>query len=74
MKWLADENIPLGTVAALRSCGEDVLAVAQASPGAAHEEVLRLARRQGRVIVTFDRDYGDLVFGRLLAPPAVCEW
>ena len=33
-------------------------------------EVLRLASAQGRVIVTFDRDYGDLVFGRRLPPPA----
>ena len=70
MKWLADENVPLGTVTALRRSGEDIVAVAESSPGAADEDVLRLARRQGRVVVTFDRDYGDLVFGRLHAPPA----
>ena len=70
MKLLADENVPLKTVGALRRSGEDVVAVAEVSPGAADEDVLELARRQGRVIVTFDRDYGHLVFGRHLAPPA----
>lgn len=69
MKLLADENVPLGTVTALRRSGEDILAVAEVSPGAADEDVLRLGRKQGRVIVTFDRDYGDLVFRRHLEPP-----
>ena len=70
MKLLADENVPLGTVVALRHSGEDVLAVAEISPGAVDEDVLQLGRTQGRVIVTFDRDYGELVFRRQLAPPA----
>lgn len=70
MKLLANENIPLKTVEALRSAGEDVLSVTESSPGIADAEVLRLASAQGRVIITFDRDYGDLVFGRGLPPPA----
>ena len=70
MKLLADENVPLGTGAALRRSGEDVLALAEGSPGAADEDVLLLARTQRRVINTFDRDCGHLVFGRRLAPPA----
>ena len=56
-------------VAALRSAGEDVLSVTETSPGMADDKVLPLASAQGRVIVTFDRDYGDLVFGRGLPPP-----
>ena len=70
MKLLANENIPLKAVWALRSAGEDVLSVTESSPGIADDEVLRLARVQGRVIVTFDRDYGDLVFRRRVPPPA----
>ena len=70
MKLLTDENVPLGTVTALRRSGEDILAVAEVLPGAADEDVLRLGRTQGRVIVTFDRDYGELVFRRHLRPPA----
>ena len=58
------------TVRALRSAGEDVLSITESSPGMADDEVLRLASVQGRVIVTFDRDYGDLVFRRGLPPPA----
>ena len=73
MKLLADENVPLRTVMALRRSGEDVLAVAEVSPGAGDEDVLRLGRTQGRVIVTFDRDYGELVFRQRLMPPARCS-
>lgn len=69
MKLLADENVPLGTVTVLRRSGADVLAVAEVAPGATDEDVLRLGRTQGRVIVTFDRDYGDLLFRRNLMPP-----
>lgn len=62
MKLLANESVPLGTVTALRRSGEDVLAVAEVSPGADDEDVLQLGRTQGRVIVAFDRDFGELVF------------
>ncbi|MCY3818723.1 MAG: DUF5615 family PIN-like protein [Gammaproteobacteria bacterium] len=70
MKLLANENIPLATVKALREAGEDVLSVTEASPGASDEAIIRWARREGRVVVTFDRDYGELVFNQRLPPPA----
>jgi predicted nuclease of predicted toxin-antitoxin system len=61
MRLLADENIPLETVRALRLAGHDVFAVTESSPGAADEALLELARGEARVVVTFDRDFGDLV-------------
>lgn len=69
MKLLADENIPLASVRGLRDLGHDVLSIAEQSPGISDEEVLRLSRTEGRVIVTFDRDFGKLVFGRRLPAP-----
>ena len=60
MKLLADENIPLVSVRGLRDLGHDIVSIAEQSPGISDEEVLRLSRAQGRVIVTFDRDYGEL--------------
>jgi len=40
------------------------------SPGISDEEVVRIARAETRLIVTFDRDYGKLVFRRGLPAPA----
>ena len=67
MKFLANENIPSASVDMLRRTGLDVLHVAESCPGEGDTGVLELARRQDRIVVTFDRDYGELVF-RLKSP------
>lgn len=72
MLWLADENIPKAAIVFLRERGEDVLAVAELSPGIPDERVIEIARGEHRILLSFDRDHGDLIFGRALAaPPAV---
>ena len=68
-RWLLNENFPLPSVVTLRAAGWDVLAVAEGAPSAADPDVMALARTEGRWIATFDRDYGELVFRRNLAPP-----
>ena len=70
MRLLANENIPLATVEVLRQAGEDVLSVTEDSSGASDEAVIEWARQDGRIGVTFDRDYGELVFHHRLPPPA----
>jgi len=60
-KLLADENVPLKAVEILREKGVDVASVTELSPGLKDREVLDLARREGRIIVTFDKDFGELV-------------
>ena len=70
VRLLANENIPLATVEALRAAGDDVLSVTEDSPGASDEAVIQWARREERIVVTFDRDYGELVFHHRLPPPA----
>ncbi len=62
MRFLADENIPRASLHALRAAGHDVMSIAEASPGIADSDVLRLSIEQDRVLVTFDRDFGALVF------------
>ncbi len=64
MRLLADENIPRQTVRALRDAGHDVFSAAEASPGAADETLLARAHTEQRLIVTFDRDFGDLAARR----------
>lgn len=63
-KFLADENIPVKVVEALKKKGIDIapfLAVLF-SPGLSDRGVLNLANRRGRVILTFDTSFGELVF------------
>jgi len=72
MRWLADENIPRGAVSVLRARGEDVVAVCETSPGMGDRQVLALAVSQQRILLTCDRDHGDLIFSNgLESPPGV---
>lgn len=69
---LADENFPLPVIEGLRAAGYDVLAVAQAAPGIDDRAVLGLACNTMRRLLTFDSDFGDLVFFHdAVAPPAI---
>jgi predicted nuclease of predicted toxin-antitoxin system len=58
MRFLANENFPLVSVRRLREAHHDVLSVGESMPGIKDEEVLALAALEGRVLLTFDRDYG----------------
>ncbi len=62
MKFLADENIPLEVVSNLVKLGFDIVSVSKLSPGISDEEVLTLAIKQKRVLITFDNDFGKLLF------------
>ena len=61
-KFLADENIPIKAVEALRQKNIDIISILEISPSLSDREVLGLANRQGRVIITFDTDFGKLAF------------
>ena len=62
MRFLADENCDFNVVGALRAAGHDVLAVAEASPRAEDSDVIRLAVNGERILLTEDKDFGQLVF------------
>ena len=69
IRFLANENVPLASVHRLREAGYDVLAVSESLPGTSDADVLSLAHREDRIILTFDRDYGELIYRRGLQPP-----
>jgi predicted nuclease of predicted toxin-antitoxin system len=69
VRFLADENFPLPSVRLLVASGHDVVAVASQSPGAPDESVLAQAVREERVLLTFDRDYGGLLYLGGARPP-----
>lgn len=71
-RLLANENFPLHSVSSLRQLGHDVLAVTEVGPGMCDSDVLSLAHAERRILVTFDRDYGELVYRRNLpCPPTI---
>jgi predicted nuclease of predicted toxin-antitoxin system len=62
MRFLADESCDFAVVYALRKAKHDVLAVAEITPRAADSDVIRLAKKQKRILLTEDKDFGQLVF------------
>jgi predicted nuclease of predicted toxin-antitoxin system len=70
VRLLADENIPLESVRALRTAGHDVFAATESAAGATDEVLLERAGAEERLIVTFDRDFGELATRHARAAPA----
>jgi len=62
VKLVADENVDLSIVAALRASGHEVWYVAEESRGIGDEEVLRKAWEETALLLTADKDFGELVF------------
>ncbi len=71
MRLLADASVEAPVVAALRSAGHDVLNVHDIDPRMPDDEVILLAHSEGRVLITNDKDFGDLVFHRAAQAPGV---
>jgi predicted nuclease of predicted toxin-antitoxin system len=72
MQLLANENFPLVSVYLLRQANYDVASITEDSPGIEDSEVLARAVDEQRIILTFDRDYGELIYRfRLPSPKGV---
>lgn len=67
MRMIANENIAGAVVRELRRRGHDVLSVKESMRGADDLSVLRRAEDEQRLIITHDKDFGELAFrdGRL---------
>lgn len=63
MRILANENVAGEAVSALRERGHDVAWVREDAPGSGDAVVLSRAQAEGRIVVTFDKDFGELAFG-----------
>lgn len=62
MRLLADESLDFAVVRALRESGHDVLLVSEAAPGAPDSRVVELAESERRLLLTEDKDFGQLAF------------
>jgi uncharacterized protein (DUF433 family)/predicted nuclease of predicted toxin-antitoxin system len=64
LRILANENIPGEAVALLRERGHDVVWIRTDSPGTSDNANLARAVAEQRLLLTFDKDFGELVFRR----------
>jgi predicted nuclease of predicted toxin-antitoxin system len=62
LTFVADESCDFAVVRALRKAGCKVIAVVETKPGADDDEVLKAAARQGSVLLTEDKDFGEWIF------------
>lgn len=62
MRLLADECCDAGMVEALRADGHDVLYAVEIMQGATDDQILETAFEQHRLLVTEDKDFGELVY------------
>lgn len=65
MRWAADECVSRSIVENLRAEGHDVLFVADGFRGKTDEFVFLLAASEGRLLLTQDSDFGELLFRRI---------
>lgn len=62
MKLIADEGVDKPIVDALRNAGLDVRYIVESDQGADGDYILKLANKQKRILLTQDKDFGELVF------------
>jgi predicted nuclease of predicted toxin-antitoxin system len=62
MNFFADESVDHPIVERLRDDGHDVLAVAEMAPSIPDETVLAQANQRRDLLLTGDKDFGELVF------------
>jgi len=62
MIFVADESVDQPIVAVLRQNGHHVTYVAEHSPSISDDEVLTAANSQAAVLLTADKDFGEMIF------------
>jgi predicted nuclease of predicted toxin-antitoxin system len=62
MNFVADENVDQPIITRLRAVGHTVLAVVEMEPSISDEAVLEIANERGMVLLTGDKDFGELVY------------
>jgi predicted nuclease of predicted toxin-antitoxin system len=71
MRFLTDAHISLDMIDVLATRGHDVLDARTLPPRTTDDELIRIAERDGSVIITNDRDFGTLVFASRMHVPGV---
>jgi len=61
MKFLADEDVPYNNVKFLRANNIDITSVLDVQRSLKDKEILEYARKEERLLITFDKDFIELV-------------
>jgi len=69
MEFLANENFPKPSIDILRNAGYTVESISETNPGISDIKVIDLAIRKRLTIITFDKDYGEIIFKHAIAKP-----
>lgn len=64
MRIIADENVHSVVVASLRTAGHEVEWIAETASGVGDRDILGRADIAELVLITYDRDFGDLIFNQ----------
>lgn len=70
MKYLANENVPFSSITYLKSKGYDKKAIGVDDPSISDDKVMQIAINENRTIITYDSDYGELIFKHGYKPKA----
>lgn len=62
MRFLADANVGKDIAHYLRDRGDDVLWMTELEPGVDNQTIIRRALRERRIVLTYDLDFGELVY------------
>jgi len=71
VEFVADESCAGPVIRALRAAGHDLIAIAEIAKGSPDEAVMDHAFGEGRVLITEDSDFGELVYARGRSPVGV---
>jgi predicted nuclease of predicted toxin-antitoxin system len=66
MRFLADENVSRLVIERLRARGFEVISIGETRSGAPDKDVLEAADVEGCILITEDRDFGELVIRQRL--------
>jgi len=69
--FLADENVPKLCLSILREAGIDVSSIGEIAASISDAEVCSHALSECRIIITGDKDFGDLVMRQRIRVPGV---
>ncbi len=62
LKFLADVNIEKTIIEEIKALGYDIICVTNINPGMPDTEVCKLANKENRILITNDKDFGEIVF------------
>jgi predicted nuclease of predicted toxin-antitoxin system len=71
MKFLADAHISREMVAMIRDLGDECLDSSAIPPRMPDVDILKKAESEGRVVLTSDKDFGELVFVHQIQCPGI---